>query len=160
MVLSPAFAIELWGRDVTAFVREVEAEVVKFISKYLAKTELMRSWEIRGSNVRLNHDFELNDLPYGPYPKEGCTDTGDEWGKKMVTVRADKGCSKGKAIVAVSRKIKIEVKGTMKALGVWRPWGVLLRSWWRRALGLGRSWFRPTSENNILECWRWPGWVA
>jgi hypothetical protein len=78
MVLSPAFAIELWGRDVTAFVREVEAEVVKFIGKYLAKTELMRSWEIRGSNVRLNHDFELNDLPYGPYPKEGCTDTGDE----------------------------------------------------------------------------------
>jgi hypothetical protein len=44
MVLSPAFAIEQWGRDAAAFVKEVEVEAVKIIRKYLAKTELTRSW--------------------------------------------------------------------------------------------------------------------
>jgi hypothetical protein len=54
MVLSPAFAIKLRGRDAAAFVREVEAEAVKIIGKYSAKMELTRSWDIRGSNVMLN----------------------------------------------------------------------------------------------------------
>jgi hypothetical protein len=115
MVLSPAFAIEEWGWDAAAFVREVEAEAVKIIGKYSAKTELTRSWDIRGLNVRLNHVFESNGLRYGPYPKEGSTDGGDERGKKKVTVRENEGCSKGKAVVAATRKRKIEVKGTMNA---------------------------------------------
>jgi hypothetical protein len=75
---------------------------------------------------------------YGPYREEGSTDAVDEQGKK-VTVQADVGCSKGKAVVAATKKRKIEVKGMMKALGVRRPQGVLLRSWRRHALGLGRS---------------------
>jgi hypothetical protein len=95
--------------------------------------------DIRGSNVKLNRVFECNGLWYGPYPKEGSIDAGDERGKKKVTVWADEGCSKGKVVVAATRKRKIEVKGTMKALGVRGPQGVLLRSWQRRALGLGRS---------------------
>ena len=33
-----------WGRDAAAFVKEVEVEAVKIIRKYLAKTELTRSW--------------------------------------------------------------------------------------------------------------------
>jgi hypothetical protein len=112
---------------------------VKIVGKYLAKTKLARSWDIRGLNVRLNCVFELNGLCYGPYPKEGSTDARDERGKKKVVVWADKGCSKGKAIVVVTRKRVIEVKGMMKALGVRRPHGVLLRRWRRRVLGLGRS---------------------
>jgi hypothetical protein len=54
-------------------------------------------------------------------------------------VRAKEGWLKGKTIIAVTKKRKIRVKGTMKALGVQGPQGVLLRSWLRRALGLGRS---------------------
>ena len=99
MVLSPAFAVELWGWDVFAFVREVEAEAVKIIGNYSAKTELTRSWDIRGLNVRLNRVFELNGLQYGPYPKEGSVNVGDDRGKKM-TIWADKGCLKGKTVVA------------------------------------------------------------
>jgi hypothetical protein len=29
----------------------------------------LRSRDIRGSNVKLNRVFELNILPYGPYPE-------------------------------------------------------------------------------------------
>jgi hypothetical protein len=46
MVLSPTFAIELWGQDVAAFIREVEAEAMKNIGKFSAKIELTRSWDI------------------------------------------------------------------------------------------------------------------
>jgi hypothetical protein len=67
MVRSPAFAIDLGGRDATAFVREVESEAIKIVGKYVPKTEMLRSWDIRGSNVRLNRVFELNNLPYSPY---------------------------------------------------------------------------------------------
>jgi hypothetical protein len=69
MVRRPAFAIDLRGRDAAAFVREVESEVVKIVGKYVLRTEMLRSRDIRGSNVRLNRVFELNILPYGPYPE-------------------------------------------------------------------------------------------
>jgi hypothetical protein len=39
------------------FVREVESKVAKIVGKYSAKTELTRSWDIQGSNVRLNRVF-------------------------------------------------------------------------------------------------------
>jgi hypothetical protein len=71
MVRSPAFAIDLWGRDATAFVWEVESEAIKIIGKYEPKTEMLRSWDICGSNVRLNWVFELNNLPYNPYLEGG-----------------------------------------------------------------------------------------
>jgi hypothetical protein len=54
MVQSPAFAIDLRGRDAVAFVRKVESEAIKIVGKYVMKTEMLRSWDIRGSNVRLN----------------------------------------------------------------------------------------------------------
>jgi hypothetical protein len=78
MVLSPAFAIELQGRDVATFVREAEAEAMRIVGKYSARTEMTRSWDIQSSNVRLNHVFELNGLRYGPYPEEGSAEVGDE----------------------------------------------------------------------------------
>jgi hypothetical protein len=120
MVLSPAFAIEPRGRDAAAFIREVEAKAVIIVGKYSAKIELPRSWDIRGSNVRLNCVFELNGLRYRPYPEEGSADAGDDWEKKKVATRATEGCSKGKAVVTVTRKRKLEVKGTMKASRVSR----------------------------------------
>lgn len=43
MVLSPAFATKLHGRDTMVFIRKVEAEVVKIVGKYSTKTEKPRS---------------------------------------------------------------------------------------------------------------------
>jgi hypothetical protein len=65
---SPGFVVDLRGRNPAAFVREVEAEAAKIVGKYVSKTETQRSWDIRGSNVRLNRVFELNRLPYVGYP--------------------------------------------------------------------------------------------
>jgi hypothetical protein len=59
-VRSPAFVVDLRGRDMDAFVREVEAEAVKIVGKYAPRTETLRSWDIHGSNARLNRVFELN----------------------------------------------------------------------------------------------------
>jgi hypothetical protein len=60
LLRSPAFVVDLCGRNSAAFVCEVEAEAVKIVGKYVPKTETLRSWDIRGSNVRLNCVFELN----------------------------------------------------------------------------------------------------
>jgi hypothetical protein len=40
LVRSPAFAVDLHGRDATTFVREVESEVVNIVGKYVLKTEM------------------------------------------------------------------------------------------------------------------------
>jgi hypothetical protein len=66
LVRSPTFAVDLCGRDATAFVREVESEAIKIIGNNVQKTKMLRSWDIRSSNVRLNIVFELNSFPYGP----------------------------------------------------------------------------------------------
>jgi hypothetical protein len=50
---------------------------------YVPKTEALRSWDIRGSNDRLNRVFELNRLPYGDYPGE---DVADRRGKRPAAV--------------------------------------------------------------------------
>ena len=57
LVRSHAFAVDLRGRDTSTFVHEVEAEAVKIVGKYAPKTETLRSWDIRGSNARLNRFF-------------------------------------------------------------------------------------------------------
>jgi hypothetical protein len=56
---------------------------VRIVGRYVPKTEAQRSWDIRGSNDRLNRVFELNCLPYGGYPGE---DVVDRRGKKPATV--------------------------------------------------------------------------
>jgi hypothetical protein len=68
LVQSPSFAVDLRGRKSAAFVREVEAEAAKIVGRYVPKTETLWSWDICGSNVRLNHVFYLNRLPYADYP--------------------------------------------------------------------------------------------
>jgi hypothetical protein len=76
IVVSPAFAVELGGWDGASFVSEVEAEVVKFVGKYSAKTELTRILEIRDDNIRPYRIFKMNELEYGPYPEDA--EEGDE----------------------------------------------------------------------------------
>jgi hypothetical protein len=87
-------------------VREAESETIKIVRKYAPKTEMLRSWDICGSNVRLKHVFELNSLSYGPCPEGDSTDVGDDRGKQ-VKPRADEGTSKGKAPAAATRKRKL-----------------------------------------------------
>jgi hypothetical protein len=47
---------------------------VRIVGRYMPKMEALRSWDIRGSNDRLNRVFELNHLPYGGYPGEDVVD--------------------------------------------------------------------------------------
>jgi hypothetical protein len=54
--------------------REAEDGAARIVGRYVPKTEGLRSWDIRGSNDRLNRVFELNRLPYGGYPREDATD--------------------------------------------------------------------------------------
>jgi hypothetical protein len=81
LVRSPAFALDLHGRDPAAFVREAKDGAARIVGRYVPKIEGPRSWDIRGSNDRLNRVFELNHLPYGCYPGE---DAADRRGKKPV----------------------------------------------------------------------------
>jgi hypothetical protein len=85
-VRSPAFALDLHGRDPASFVREVEDGAVRIVGRYVPKTEAQRSWDIRGSNDRLNRVFELNRLPYGGYPGQ---DVVDRRGKKPAAETED-----------------------------------------------------------------------
>jgi hypothetical protein len=82
-VLSPLFALDVRGRDPAAIVREAEDGAVRIVGRYVPKTEALWSWDIRGSNDRLNRVFELNHLPYGGYPGE---DVVDRRGKKPAVV--------------------------------------------------------------------------
>jgi hypothetical protein len=92
-------------------VREVELEAIRIVGKYALKIEMIKSWDIRGSNVRLNHVFELNCLPYGPYPEGDSIDAGDDQGKQVKT-RPEEGTSKGKAVVAATQIRKVDLQGT------------------------------------------------
>jgi hypothetical protein len=86
LVRSPAFALDLHGRDPAAFVREAEDGAAQIVGRYVPKTEGQRSWDIRGSNDRLNRVFELNRLPYGGYPGQ---DDVDRRGKKPAAETED-----------------------------------------------------------------------
>jgi hypothetical protein len=106
LVRSPAFVVDLRGRNATVFVREVEAEAAKIVGKYVLKTETLRSWDIRGSNVRLNRVFELNRLPYAGYPGDDYANVVVRQGKKAMTM-ADEGPSRGTAPGASTKKKKL-----------------------------------------------------
>jgi hypothetical protein len=101
LVRSPAFALDLRGRDPTAFVREAEDGAARIVGRYVSRTEGLRRWDIRGSNDRLNRVFELNRLPYGVYPGE---DTADRRGKKPVGV-TEEGPSQEAAPAIKKRKL-------------------------------------------------------
>jgi hypothetical protein len=125
-VRSPAFALELHGRDPAAFVREAEDGAARIVGRYVLKTEGLRSWDIREANDRLNQVFELNGLPYGGYPGE---DAADRRGKKpmgvtkeepsQVAAPATKKRKLGTAVggLGVSDSFAMELMGTCAALG-------------------------------------------
>jgi hypothetical protein len=106
-VRSPAFALELRGRDPAAFVREVEDGAVRIVGHYVPRMEALRSWDIHGSNVRLNRVFELSRLPYGGYPGD---DAVDRRGKRPVAV-TEEGPSQKAALANKKRKIGTTVGG-------------------------------------------------
>jgi hypothetical protein len=106
LVRSPAFALDLWGQNPIAFVREVEAEASKIVGRYVPRTETLRSWDSRGSNVRLNRFFELNCLPYGGYQGDDDAGVVDRWGKRAAAAVYE-GPSRGAAPAATTKKRKL-----------------------------------------------------
>jgi hypothetical protein len=106
-VRSPAFALDLRGRDPAAFVREAEDGAARIVGRYVPKTEGLRSWDIHGSNDRLNRVFELNSLSYGGYPGEDAT---DRRGKKPMGV-TEEGPSQEAAPATKKRKLGTIVGG-------------------------------------------------
>jgi hypothetical protein len=118
LVRSPAFALELRGRDPAVFVHAVEDGAVRIVGRYAPRTESLRSWDIRGCNVRLNRVFELNYSRYGGYPRDDGVAAVDHRGKKPVAV-AKEGPSWEAAPATKKRKI-----GT--AMGGWGSLTVLL----------------------------------
>jgi hypothetical protein len=128
-VQSPAFTLDLRDRDPAAFVREVEDGAVRIVGRYVPRTEALRSWDIRGSNVRLNRVFELNRLPYGGYPGDDADVAVDRRGKKLVATDGE-GSSREAAPAMKKRKLGtaaeglgvsdrfvVELMGTCAALG-------------------------------------------
>jgi hypothetical protein len=62
LVQSHVFTLDLHSRDPATFVREAEDGAVRIVGRYVPRTEGQCSWDIRGSNDRLNRVFELNRL--------------------------------------------------------------------------------------------------
>jgi hypothetical protein len=129
LVRSPTFALDLRGRNPAAFVREVEDGAVRIVGRYAPRTEALRSWDICGSNVRLNRVFELNRLPYGGYPGDDDAAATDRRGKKPAAA-AKEGPSREAAPTTKKRKLgtaaeglgvtdrfAVELMGTCAALG-------------------------------------------
>jgi hypothetical protein len=107
LVRSPTFALDLRGRNPSAFVREVEDEAVRIVGRYVPRTETLQSWDIRGSNVRLNRVFELNRLPYGGYPGDAAVATVDRRGKKAAAA-VEEGPSRGAVPAVATKKRKLD----------------------------------------------------
>jgi hypothetical protein len=110
LVRSPAFALDLRGRDPVAFVREAEDGAVRIMGRYVPRTEALWSWDIRRSNVRLNRVFELNRLPYGGYRGDDAPAAVDRRGKRPVAM-TEEGPSQEAAPATKKRKIGTAVGG-------------------------------------------------
>jgi hypothetical protein len=110
LVRSPTFALDLCGRNPAAFVSEVEDGAVRIVGRYVLRMEALRSWDIRGSNVRLNRVFELNRLPYGGYPGDDAATTVDRRGKKPAAA-AEEGPSRGVVPAIKKRKLGTAAEG-------------------------------------------------
>jgi hypothetical protein len=88
-------------------VREVEVVVVKIVGRYVPRTETLRSCDIRGSNVQLNHVFELNRLPYAGYLWDDDADAATVRRGKKVVMTVDEGPSRGVAPSVAAKKRKL-----------------------------------------------------
>jgi hypothetical protein len=123
-VRSPLFALDVRGRDPAAVVREAEDGAVRIVGRYVPKTEGLLSWDIRGSNDRLNRVFELNRLSYGGYPGEDAADCrgkkpmdGTEEGPSQDAAPAAKRRNLGTTVggMGVSDNFAVELMGTCAA---------------------------------------------
>jgi hypothetical protein len=110
LVQSPAFSLDLRSRDPAAFVREVEDDATRIVGRYVPRIEGPWSWDIRGSNVRLNRVFELNCLPYGGYPGDDAGTNVNRRRKKPVAV-IEEGPSQEAAPATKKRKLGTVVGG-------------------------------------------------
>jgi hypothetical protein len=126
LVRSPAFALDLHGRDPTAFVREAEDGAARIVGRYVPKTEGLQSWDICGSNDMLNRVFEVNRLSYGGYPGEDATDRrgkkpmgGTEEGPSQEAAPTTKKRKLGTIVggKGVSDNFAVELMGTCAAPG-------------------------------------------
>jgi hypothetical protein len=120
-VRSPAFTLDLRGRDPAAFMREVEDGTMRIVGRYVPRTEALRSRDIRGSNVRLNRVFELNRLPYGGFLGDDAVVVVDRSGKKPVAA-AGEGSSREATPAMKKRKLGTAAEG----LGVSDHFAVVL----------------------------------
>jgi hypothetical protein len=128
-VRSPAFTLDLHGWDPAAFVREVEDRAMRIVGRYVPRMEALRSWDIHGSNVRLNRVFELNCLAYGGYPEDDAVVAVDRRGKKPVAAAGEGSSRKATSAMkkrklgtaaeglGVSDRFAMELMGTCAALG-------------------------------------------
>jgi hypothetical protein len=91
-------------------VREAEDGAVRIVGCYVLRAEALRSWDIRGSNVRLNRVFELNHLPYDGYPGDDAVAAVDHHGKRPVAM-IEEGPSQEAAPATKKRKIGTAVEG-------------------------------------------------
>jgi hypothetical protein len=92
------------------FVREVEDGAVRIVGRYVPRTEALQSWDIHGSNVRLNRVFELNRLPYGGYPRDDAATIVERRGKKPAAT-AEEGPSWGAVPATKKRKLGTVAEG-------------------------------------------------
>jgi hypothetical protein len=124
-VRSPAFALDVRGRDPIVVVHEAEDGAVRIVGRYVPRMEALQSWDIRGSNARLNRVLELNRLPYGGYSRD---DAVDRRGKGPVVVSEEDPSQeaapatkrkRGTAVgeLGVSDSFAMELMGTCAALG-------------------------------------------
>jgi hypothetical protein len=149
LVRSPAFALDLHSRDPAAFVREAADGAVQIVGRYVPKTEGQRSWDIRGSNDRLNRVFELNRLPYGGYPgqddvdrrrKKPAAETGDDPVPAAAPSSKKRKLGTATGGLGVSDSFAMELMGTCAAPGG-RMSSPELRESSARMLKVTRGWW-------------------
>jgi hypothetical protein len=102
---------------------------MRIVGRYVPRTEALRSWDIRGSNVHVNRVFKLNRLLYNGYPGDDTAAAVDRRGKRSVAL-TEEGPSQEAAPATKKRKIGttvvglgvsdsfvVELMGTCAALG-------------------------------------------
>jgi hypothetical protein len=147
--------------------------VVRIIGRYVPRTEGQRSWDIRGSNDRLNRVFELNRLPYGGYPGQ---DDVDRRGKKPVVESGDDPAS---AATPSSKKRKLSTAmgglgvsdgfarelmrtcvapgGRMSSPALWESWARMLRvtgGWWPKNVPIPRAASEDFFTSRMVREWK------
>jgi hypothetical protein len=117
---------------------------VRIVVRYVPRTEALRSWDIRGSNTRLNRVFELNHLPYDGYLGDDAAVVVDRREKKLVAT-AREGSSREAAPAMKKRKLGTVAEG----FGVSDRFAVELMG---TCAALGEGCLRPSSGSLRREC--------